>query len=319
MLTVVDSTGAERSADDMTSADGLWIDLLCGTTDEVAAVERATGRDLPSADDRAAIEQSSRLIRDDDALYLTATVLTGLDDEEPRGTPITFVLDAGHLITVRDEAPRSFALFRERLAGKHRPLDAPLMLVALIDALSDRLADELEAIARAVQSVSDRLFRRSANADRADSDELQAAIVTIGRLQDRLTKVRESSASLERLLSFFTGFDHLCSQADVRARADSVRGDLHGLVENAGYQTNTVQFLLDATLGLISVQQNNVMEIVSVVSVVFVPPTLVASVWGMNFAHMPELQWANGYPFGLGIIALSAVLPYLFFRWKRWL
>ncbi len=319
MLVVVDGQGVERPADSIAAGSALWIDLLRATPDEVATVESATGTNLPSADDRAAIEQSSRLIRDDDALYLTATVLTGLDDEEPRGTPIAFVLNARHLITVRDEAPRSFERFREKLATKHRPLDAPLMLVALIDALSDRLADELEAIARDVQAVSDRLFRRPEAATRTDGDELQATIVTIGRLQDRLTKARESSSSLERLLSFFTGFDHLCDEQDVRARAESVRGDLHGLVENAAYQTNTAQFLLDTTLGLISVDQNNVMEIVSVVSVVFVPPTLVASIWGMNFAHMPELREPWGYPLGLAVIALSAVLPYLFFRWKRWL
>ena len=319
MLTIVDGQGAERPPDSIGTGAGLWIDLLRASPDEVATVEAATGTNLPSADDRAAIEQSSRLIRDDDVLYLTATVLTGLDDEAPRGTPITFVLDKNHLITVRDEAPRSFDLFRERLATKHRPLDAPLMLVALIDALSDRLADELEAIARAVQAVSDRLFRRADAATRTDGDALQATIVTIGLLQDRLTKTHESSASLERLLSFFTGFDHLCRDTDVRARADSVRGDLHGLVDNAGFQTSTVQFLLDTTLGLISVDQNNVMEIVSVVSVVFIPPTLVASIWGMNFVNMPELHWVHGYPLGLGVIALSAVLPYLFFRWKRWL
>ncbi len=319
MLTVRDATGVERSAGEIGAVDGLWIDLVRPTAEEVATVERATGRDLPSADDRAAIEQSSRLIRDDDALYLTATVLTGLDGGDPRGTPIAFVLDARHLITVRDETPGSFDLFQHRLSARHRPLDAPLMLVALIDAVSDRLADELETVAGKVQTVSDRLFRPAEPAVRADAEDLQSAIVTIGRLQDRLTKVRESSAGLERVLSFFTGFDHLCSIGDARARADTVRQDLRGLVEEAAYQTGTVQFLLDATLGLINVEQNTVMEIVSVVSVVFVPPTLVASIWGMNFARMPELAEPWGYPLGLGVIALSAVLPYLFFRWKRWL
>lgn len=319
MLTIVDGQGGERPVAAIADEAGLWIDLLRATPDETAAVEAGTGANLPSADDREAIEQSSRLIRDDEALYLTATVLTGLDDEAPRGTPITFILHPRHLITVRDEAPRSFDRFRERLSGRHRPLDAPLMLAALIDALSDRLADELQAVADDVQGVSDDLFRSDDAMTRTDGPELQATIVRIGRLQDRLTKARESASSLERLLSFFTGFDHLCSDPDVRERAESVRGDLRGLVENAAYQSNTVQFLLDTTLGLISVDQNNVMEIVSVVSVVFIPPTLFASIWGMNFVAMPELREPWGYAMGLSVIALSAVLPYLFFRWKRWL
>ena len=319
MLTIVDGQGGERPVTAMADEAGLWIDLLRATPDEVATVEAGTGANLPSADDREAIEQSSRLIRDDEALYLTAVVLTGLDEEAPRPTPITFILHARHLITVRDEAPRSFDRFRDRLRGKHRRLDAPLMLAALIDTLSDRLADELQAVADQVQGVSDDLFRSDDAMTRTDGTALQRTIVRIGRLQDRLTKARESAASLERLLSFFIGFDHLCSASDVRDKAASVRGDLKGLVENASYQSNTVQFLLDTTLGLISVDQNNVMEIVSVVSVVFIPPTLFASIWGMNFVAMPELQQPWGYAMGLGVIALSAVLPYLFFRWKRWL
>lgn len=319
MLTVVDGQGGERPVAAMTDEAGLWIDLLRATPVEVVAVEDATGANLPSADDREAIEQSSRLIRDDDTLILTAIVLTGLDEDAPRTTPIAFVLNARQLITVRDERPRTFADFRERLAGKHRTLDSPLLFVALVDALSDRLADELEAVARDVQRVSDGLFRRDDSMTRTDGTALQAALVTIGRLQDRLTKVRESATSLERLLSFFLGFDHLCRGADTSERAETVRADLHGLAENAAYQSNTVQFLLDAALGLIGVDQNNVMEIVSVVSVVFIPPTLFASIWGMNFVAMPELQQPWGYAMGLSVIALSAVLPYLFFRWKRWL
>ncbi len=319
MLTIVDGRGAARPLSAVADETGLWIDLLRATPDEVSAVESATRTNLPSADDREAIEPSSRLIRDDDALYLTATVVAGLGEGVPRVTPITFVLTARRLITVRDQEPRAFANFRERLAAKHRALDAPLLFVALIDALSDRLADELEAVARDVQAVSDGLFRRDDSMTQTDGAALQAAIVTTGRLQDRLTKARESASSLERLLSFFLGFDQLRENVDVRHQAESVRADLHGLAENAAYQSSTVQFLLDAALGLISVEQNNVMEIVSVVSVVFIPPTLFASIWGMNFARMPELQEPWGYTMALIMIALSAVLPYLFFKWKRWL
>ena len=319
MLTVVDGQGRAWPDSAVATEAGLWIDLLDGTPDEVAAVEGATGAKLPDADDREAIESSSRLIRDDDALYLTATVLTGLDEGRPRRTAVTFILHPRHLITVRDADPRAFEHFRHRLATKHRTLDAPLMLVALVDALSDRLADELQAVAADAQLVSDGLFHGEDAMTATDGKALQATVVTVGRLQDRLSKARESAASLERLLSFLMGFDHLCADEAVRGRAGSVRDDLRGLVENAAYQSNTVQFLLDTTLGLIGVDQNNVMEVVSVVSVVFIPPTLFASIWGMNFARMPELREPWGYPVGLAVIALSAVLPYLFFRWKRWL
>ena len=319
MLTVVDGRGAAHPLERVLGGPDLWIDLLRASPDELATVERATGANLPSADDREAIEQSSRLFRDEDALYLTATVLAGLDRGEPRRTAIAFILHPHHLITVRDDEPAAIDHFRHRLAAKHRPLDAASLFVALVDALSDRLADELQLVAGDVQRVSDRLFRSADAMTATDGKALQATVVTIGRLQDRLTKARESAAGLERLLSFFAGFEHLCADVALRDEAESVRADCHGLVEDAAYQAGTVQFLLDTTLGLIGVDQNNVMEVVSVVSVVFIPPTLFASIWGMNFARMPELAEPWGYPVGLAVIALSAVVPYLFFRWKRWL
>ena len=228
MLTVIDGQGRARPDSAVATEAGLWIDLLDGTPDEVAAVEGATGAKLPDADDREAIESSSRLIRDDDALYLTATVLTGLDEGRPRRTAVTFILHPRHLITLRDADPRAFEHFRARLAAKHRELNAPLMLVALVDALSDRLADELQAVAADAQLVSDRLFHAEDAMTATDGKALQATVVTVGRLQDRLSKARESAASLERLLSFLMGFEHLCADEAVRGRADSVRDDLRG-------------------------------------------------------------------------------------------
>lgn len=319
MLIITDATGAPRPPEAMATGEALWIDLLDPTAEEIEAVQRATGARLPSRDDREAIEPSSRLFRDDDRLHLTATVLVGLDTGVPAPAAVAFVLDRRRLITVRDARPTPFERFRQRLCGRHRPLDASGLLVALIDELSDRLADELQAVEALVQGVSDELFRRAPERGPADAAVLQQAIVTIGRLHDRLTKARVSAYSLERLLSFFGDLDGVAAEAELARRALSVRDDLKGLVDDARDQANTVQFLLDTTLGLINVEQNNVMEIVSVVSVVFIPPTLFASIWGMNFARMPELAESWGYPAALGVIALSAVLPYLFFRRKRWL
>jgi magnesium transporter len=151
------------------------------------------------------------------------------------------------------------------------------------------------------------------------NEMLQELLLRIGDDQDLLAKTRDSLVSMGRLLSFLSLPLHVREDRDLREHVKSLGRDITSLIDHSGYLTGNIGFLLDASLGLISVEQNAIIKIFSVAAVVFLPPTLVASIYGMNFEHIPELQWLYGYPFALGMMLLSAVLPYLFFKRKGWL
>jgi magnesium transporter len=188
-----------------------------------------------------------------------------------------------------------------------------------LDAIIDRAADILERIATEVDLVSRRIFERQAARD-DPRQTYQAILRAIGRKGDLTSKVRESLVSIGRLVLFLASdASELKLQRDQRTLVRSMARDVTSLTDHASFLANKITFLLDATLGMVSLEQNNVIKIFSVVAVVFLPPTLVASIYGMNFKHMPELDWTFGYPLALLMMLGAAIFPYLFFKWKRWL
>lgn len=302
-------------------AGAVWVDMLSPTPEEEATVERELGVLVPTRDEIVEIEPSSRLYREGKALYLTASLLTGPDAETPIIAPVSFVLTDTHLVTVRYEDPKVFSVFGAH--AQRSPVlcaDAPRALVNLLDAIVDRLADKLEGVAGELDQVSRRAFRRSPDnkQQRVTNVQLQALLTRIGRSQDVISKARHSAVSLERLLGFLS-FALKTNGRDPREQLKTVSRDVAYLTGYAGYLGENVTFLLNAALGLISVEQNAIIKIFSVAAVIFLPPTLVASVYGMNFDYMPELKWLFGYPFALGVMILSAILPYLFFKRQGWL
>ena len=161
-----------------------------------------------------------------------------------------------------------------------------------------------------------RAGRRGADRSRTYNDILK----TIGRKGDLTSKVRESLVSIGRLLLFLANeADGMRWAKDMRAQLKAMQRDVQSLSDHATYLTNKITFLLDAMLGVVSLEQNNIIKIFSVAAVVFMPPTLVASIYGMNFKHMPELDWEFGYPIAIVLMLVAAVLPYFFFKWKKWL
>lgn len=323
MLRIFSATG-NRVLDDGEAlpADAVWIDLLNPTPAEEALVESALGFGVPTADDMAEIESSSRLYIENGAIVMTVTLATGIITEHPETCAVSFVLGRHHLVTVRYHEVRSFDRFAAQATRSPELCGGPGMaLMALIDTIVDRLADGFEHIGREVDAISRAAFRRAdvkeRGRQRRSNLALQALLSRLGGAQDALSKAREAAVSLSRALSFLqfaAGKDAALSpQIKTQLR------DLASLSDQASYIGGNLTFLLDATLGLISIEQNAVFKIFSVASIVFLPPTLVAGIYGMNFAHMPELHWLWGYPMALAIMLAAAVLPYAIFRWRGWL
>lgn len=302
----------------------VWIDLTAPTTEEEALVEALAGIDVPIAEDMAEIEPSSRLYQEDGALFMTASLLSGVDAGEPVTRPVAFVLTRHHLITVRYAAPRAFGIFEARLARDPSLGATPVsVLVNLLDAIVDRLADTLEVAQADLDRTARLVFRRDRPKGaprRPISNEALADILDkVGLDHDLIAKARESLTGLSRVLSYLSLAPAVRSDKVHSEMIKTIARDALSLASQADALSENVSFLMDATLGLINVEQAGIIKIFSVAAVVFLPPTVVASIYGMNFEFMPELGWKFGYAWALGIMVLSAVLPYLFFKKKGWL
>jgi magnesium transporter len=306
-------------------AEIVWIDLMSPDADEIEFIERATGLVLPSADALSEIESSSRLRAANGALYLSAPLIRRGDGDEPLATPVGFVLTRDRLITVRFAELPSFTEVQKQLpADEDRQLTSTGIFCDLGDAIVDRLADALERISGELDTLSHRLFRAGPTeppgrrSSAAESADLRLILRRIGHNGDLASKIRDSLLGIGRIVPFVQTSGAAWLPPAEKPRLETLRQDVASLSDYDVHLTNKLQLLLDATLGMINIEQNNIIKVLTIVSVVGVPPTLVASIYGMNFKQMPELDWAWGYPYGLAMIALSALLPLLWFKWRRW-
>ena len=299
-----------------------WVDLEEPTPEEEALVERCIKMDVPTEKEMSEIEPSSRLYEQGEALYMTVSVLYGVQDGQPRTAPISFVLTGNRLVTVRYATPKPLRAFSDH-ARRDGSLvsDAETALVRMLDAIIDRLADELENVGSDIEQISAHIFHKEMDERRIPAARLTALLTRIGRTQTLLAKIRYSAVSTLRMLSFLSGSRRVNNGkgAEFRQHLTSLTTDVTALGEHSGYQTDNLQFLLDASLGLISIEQNAAMKLFSWAAVVFLPPTLIAGIFGMNFHYMPELNWHYGYPISLALMLASAVGPYFYFRKRGWI
>src|SRR4051795_5475532 len=307
----------ERIPDEAT-----WIDLEEPTNDEEALVERCITVDVPTQDEMSEIEPSSRLYEQNGALYMTVSVLFGVEESTPTSTPIGFVLTEDRLVTVRYATPKPVRAFIDHACREPELVhDAPTVLVRLLDAIIDRLADELERGGADLERLSGQVFQKEVEERRIPAEKLTRLLTSIGRVQTLLTKIRYTAVSASRMLSFLAGSKRLHEVAaeDARHHLSSLITDVTSLSEHASFLADNLTFLLDASLGLISIEQNAAMKLFSWAAVVFLPPTLIAGIYGMNFKHLPELNWHYGYPLSLALMLATAVGPYLYFRKRGWI
>jgi magnesium transporter len=298
----------------------LWLDLIEPTREEEALVEARYGINVPTHEDMAEIEISSRLYRENGAAFMTATLVAQSDSEEPVVAPVSFVLHNHRLITVRYHEPRAFQTFPTRAEQAAVFGDsAEALLIALLDAIVDRIADILERGGLDVDRVSREVFR-SETAKRSRARDFQRILAQIGRGGDLVSNIRNSLMSLERLVGFLNlGIAQYGIDQELRSQVETLRDDVHSLIDHADFLSQKITFLLDATLGMITMEQNAIVKIFSIVAVVFLPPTLIASVYGMNFQYLPELDWRLGYPLALSLMVLSAAVSYWYFKRRGWL
>jgi magnesium transporter len=323
MLTVFSPRGTclERATVESGEAlpDGaVWLDLNRPSADEDSTVADALGVELPTREEMQEIEISSRLYIENGARFMTAMLMSHSETPTPKATPVTFVLAGHRLATVRYDEPRPFTIVSHKLARSCPPhITGEIVLMELLDAIIDRAADILERIGAEIDHLSHTVLEPAAGAWPISHHEV---LKELGRKGDLTSKVRESLVSVGRLVLFLANeSEGLKWTKDKRAQLKSMQRDVSSLTDHASYITNKVTFLLDAMLGVVNIQQNNIIKIFSVAAVVLMPPTLIASIYGMNFKHMPELAEPYAYPVTLVAMVIAAVLPYMYFKWKKWL
>ncbi len=298
--------------------EAVWLDLLNPTPEEEKRVEQCLGIDVPSREEMREIETSNRLYEDNGVLYLTSTVVYKVDTDLPETTQVTFILAGARLITNRYADLLSFKGFVT--FAETRPAScgsAALLLTGLLEAIVNRIADVLERVGADIDTVSLRVFPRAGR--RLASRNYQSELQKIGEAGELVSKARESLVSLTRLLGFLqqSGSGRVTQEA--RASLRTVSRDVMALSDHAGFLVGKAQFLLDATLGLVTIDQNNILKIFSVVTVLLLPPSVIGAYFGMNFAYIPLLQKSWGIWAGTVMMVISALIPWVYFKRKGWL
>jgi magnesium transporter len=319
--TDLDVTTNSSSAD---AAGALWLDLINPTREEVHFAEQLLGISIPTREEAQEIEVSARLYHEDDAEFMTMTGVSQLESDAPMTTPISFILKGETLATIRYAQPKPFFTYatRAQKTGAVPCIDSEQVMLGLVEALIERMAEALEKTGRNLERLSRQVFRYKPPSGKASkSRDVQAIIEEIGARGDLLAMIRESLVSLNRLLAYHntTGKAAEGPIKDATAWAKDMLQDIVALSDHATYLSNKTNFLLDATLGLINLEQNQIIKIFSIAAVCLMPPTLVASSYGMNFKHMPELEWLFGYPYALALMLITAIIPFLWFKRKGWL
>lgn len=323
MLTIYESrAGALEPQKDgkRITAQAIWLDLLNPTPEEEKTVERALKLDVPTREEQQEIEVSSRLYQEGGVYFMTATVL--YQSERPRlvTTPVTFILAGQKLVTLRYAEPRAFSIFATRCRRPETNLTTGIaVLTGLIETIVDRMADAIERIQTELDTLSHSIFEIKGGVVTRQR-RLDEVLKSVGHEGEVTLRARESAHSLGRLLTYLAKVaNERTEDRLLRTRIKTAARDVASLADHVNFLSSKIEFLLDATLGMINIEQNAIIKIFSVAAVVFLPPTLIASIYGMNFRHMPELSWWFGYPVAIFLMIAFAVLPYLYFKRKGWL
>lgn len=311
---------AERDGLEALTGGHVWIDMFDPTPQEDLAVERLLGIAIPTRAEMREIEASNRLYVEQGAHIMTGIVAHSIDFGMPQFSAVTFILCGNVVVTLRYVQPKAFPLYMQRVSRGDAECDTAMsVLVGLLESLVQRMADLIEHIQDEVNRIGAAAFEIKGG-QQTRARRLDVALKSIGRLGETASRAEESVASLERLLLFLT--QGMKQRKDVQrdvARVKSVHRDIRSLTEHLRFLTDRLTFLLDAVLGMIANEQNQIIKLFSVMAVMLMPPTLVASIYGMNFKHMPELEWPLGYPLALILMLVAALIPYIYFRRKGWL
>ncbi len=298
-----------ESAADLTD-DLVWIDLVDPSATERQWVEQAYERSLPTAEEIAEIEASARFFEHEQGPHLNSYFLAH-DERQYANVSVGFTLANDRLITLRPRDLPTFRMFRLRARRQSGYADGPTqILLRLLEIAVEHLADELEGVYTELEAVSQSVLNDT-------DDDMRAALARIAGQEDLTGKIRLSLMDKQRVLSFLSRRS-LLPQSE-REELREILRDVESLLSHTAFLFDKVNFLMDTAMGFINIAQNQIIKIFSIAAVVFLPPTTIASIYGMNFEHMPELAWQWGYPAAIVLIVASGIAPYLFFRYKGWL
>ncbi|CAN5265885.1 magnesium transporter CorA family protein [soil metagenome] len=298
----------------------IWIDLLCPTDAEETLIETYLKFNIPSKKEMQAIEPSSRFYHDNNAVFMTATVIANSTSSAPSSEAVTFIFTEMTLVTIRYSEPQSFSSFISSILKQNTlPYNVSTIFIGLLESSVDRLADILESVTSKLDDISQTIFRPKISERKTKGINYKKLLQEIGANGDLGAKSTESLISFNRLISYFKKNKGTMLDSNQLTQLELTAKDIDALSDHAAFISNKVGFLLDATLGMVNIEQSNIIKIFSVAAVIFLPPTLIASIYGMNFHVMPELHWALGYPFALVLMIISAWLPYQYFKHRKWL
>lgn len=294
--------------------EAIWIDLIKPTSEEELLVEQSLNFDIPSVEEMREIELSSRLYKENGVVFMTATMIAQSESATPKQDAVTFLLTTKQLISIRYIEPQAFSLFALRL-NKLQVKTPVSFFIELLDATTDRLADILEIISYQLELVSKSIFQTT----NTHNIDYQHQLQQLGQLGSLNSKIVESLVSFNRLLLYFVQNLNASLESNDNERLNSLSKDIIALGDHASFLSNKISFLLEATLGMVQIEQNIIIKIFSVAAVIFLPPTLIASIYGMNFQFIPILEWKYGYMVALALMVFSSWLPYKYFKYRKWL
>jgi magnesium transporter len=314
--------GIEVAMDAKTIPSGVnWIDAERPDAQEIAFLERTLGIEIPTLESLSEIETSSRLRSENDWLYLSIPMIHWAEGFMPALTPLGFVLSKDVLLTVCFKHMKAFDDVLETISRCPAQAGGPGALVAILEVIVDHAADALECVGGDLDCLSEEVFGTNparCHKPREDGEQLRLVLGKVGRNGNLTSKIEDLLLGLARVVPYVAANAAPYLAADIRARFKTLQRDIASLNDYETHLTDKIQFLLDATLGLTNIDQNNIFRILTVVSVIGIPPTFVASMYGMNFKNIPEYDWAYGYQYGLLLIALSAIVPIIWFKWRGW-
>ncbi len=287
-----------------------WIDAVDADSSERAKLSNFLTAELPEDEDVEEIESSARYFVDVDGTHVHSLFLAQSEGRHQTQT-VAFILQPHRLITLHDEDLADFRLLRMRArVGRVEAGTPESLLVTLFDQKVENLADNIEDIHLELEKIGQNVLE-------TDDADYESAIDSLAKLEDSCGKIRLCLMDTQRSIAF--ALRRLSSNADERETARQILSDVDALTSHTTFLTDKINFLMDSTVSFINIDQSQIIKIFSIASVVFLPPTMVASIYGMNFEHMPALSWQYGYPMALGIMVIFGVAPLLFFKYKKWL
>lgn len=297
----------------------LWIDIMNPTSEEEKSVESQLKIEIPTREEVWKNQVMNRFYQEGDTSYMTAAIITKVDSPYPQTSSVTFILTSAYMLTIRYISPTSFQHFAQRLMrNPHKFTTGDHVMEGLMEEIITRVAYNSEIVVDELDALSHDIFNMDADTTRkSPSQRMKEVLKRLGTAADLNSKINESLHSMSRVLNFFKQVEG--HSKDLDAKIDVLMTDVQALIKQTSFLASKINFQQDATLGMINIEQNLIIKIFSVVTVFLLPPALIASIYGMNFQFMPELQWEFGYPMALTIMILCGVAPYIFFRKKGWL